>query len=433
MPQMKPRSISPRFRNGAFALLFLISGAAIDRFLPTVTDVTASDQQLADQPSYETLEELWQVIHDQWPLPEDIDDQALIMGAAKGMIDALGDDGHSRFVPSEDAEEFYTESSGTYSGIGVEMDFRDARPRVVWAFPNSPALAAGLRQGDSILAVDGEDTMFATAEEVAGMLLGEAGTQVSVTYLREGASLPATVVITRGSIDVPIVTWRMLPGEIAQIRLIDFSAKATSEMQRVLSEIRESKAKGVILDLRGNGGGLLAQAIGVASEFMDEGNVLFQQQNRDGSVNPVQTLGRKGSWLDGPLVVLIDRESASAAEILASSLSENDRATTIGEKTFGTGTVLTPFTLEDGSIAVLGTALWLSSDGDQLWKEGVEPDLKVVLPTSVFPSRPADGPMATLEDLKDSGDSQLITGLRTIMEVIEAEEGNVTPEATPAA
>jgi len=408
-----------RLRIGALAALTFVAGANIDRLADLSPVAQAQDTTLADQSSYATLEEVWQVIHEQWPLADQIDDQALVMGAAQGMIAALGDDGHSRFIPAEDAAEFYDDSSGMYSGIGVEMDFRDARPRVMWAFPGSPAEAAGLKQGDTILEVDGEDTMFATSADVADMLLGESGTDVSVTFMPQNATESQTVVITRGRITVPTVTWRMLPGNVAQIRLVDFSANASSMMHEALAEIDAAGGEGVILDLRGNGGGLLAQAIGVASEFMDEGAVLYQQQNRDGTVYPVNTLGRDGAWLDKPLVVLIDRESASAAEIVASSLEENGRAVTVGEKTFGTGTVLTPFNLEDGSIALLGTALWLSPDGDQLWKEGVEPVIKVVLPTSVFPNRPADGPMPTVERLKDSGDIQLIAALRQVKSEME--------------
>ena len=353
-------------------------------------DTADADSSLTGSPEFATLEQTWGLIHDEWALPNEVDNAALLYGAAGGMIDALGDDGHSRFLDPDDAKQFAEATSGEYTGIGVEIDFRRERPVIVAPIDGSPAAAAGVRSGDTILTIDGTETDRLDPEDVADLLLGDEGTEVTVSLLGRGGSASRELTLTRRKIELVPVSWRMMPGKIAHVRIAEFSVGATEELEKALAAARQAAAVGIVLDLRDNPGGLVSEAIGVASEFMDEGATLFQQQGRDGKPLPVETIGRDGLWLDKPLVVLVNGGSASAAEIVGGSLRDNRRATLLGETTFGTGTVLTPFAQPDGSTVLLGTALWLSADGERLWKEGVEPDREVAMPLDAIPSRPAD-------------------------------------------
>jgi carboxyl-terminal processing protease len=170
---------------------------------------------------------------------------------------------------------------------------------------------------------------------------------------------------------------------------------------------RAEGAERLILDLRGNPGGLVPEVIGVASQFLDEGVTIFQEQGREGEPKLIKTVGRLGQWLDLALVVLIDDQSASGAEVLAAALRENGRATLVGETTFGTGTVLSTFPQDDGSSVVLGTAFWLTPEGEHVWQNGVDPDQFVTLAPNAFPSRPEDDPELTAAELTDTEDDQL--------------------------
>jgi carboxyl-terminal processing protease len=192
----------------------------------------------------------------------------------------------------------------------------------------------------------------------------------------------------------------------------------------VREALREGKAAGaeaVILDLRNNPGGLVFEAIGVNSQFLPNGTTLYQEQDKDGDTKPVETVGNDGEWLDGPLVVLINEQSASAAEITSSALKAADRAQLIGETTFGTGTVLLPFKLDDGSIAMLGTDLWLTADGEQIWKIGVPPTIEVALEPGVTVDVPSlhEGDSIDEEAFSLIEDSQLTAGYDQALKELE--------------
>ncbi len=373
-----------------------------------------ADSSLTGNPTFATLEETWNLIHSEWALPDEIDEDALIYGAAAGMVDALGDEGHSRFMSPEETQSFDESSRGEYTGIGVEIDFRGERPTVVAPFDGSPADRAGIHSGDTLISINGTETDRIDQTEVADLLLGEKGTPVTVEVFTPGESATRELTIIRDRIVIAPVSWRMLPDNIAQVRLSQFSAGAARDLHGALVAAKTAGATGIVFDLRDNTGGLLNEAVGVASEFLPEGSVIFQQQNRDGSVNPVKTVGRSGAWQQGGLVVLINGGSASAAEIVGGAIASNERAETIGERTYGTGTVLVPFNQEDGSSVLLGTALWLDPDGNRLWKEGVEPDRVVKMPLDAWPSRPSDDADMTREDLAASEDLQLRAAVESL-------------------
>jgi len=271
----------------------------------------------------------------------------------------------------------------------------------------SPARAAGLLPGDVIAAVEGVSTRRIDLPGLRDLILGNEGDQLTLTIERSSEPVPLEIEVMRQTIDLDPVTWRWLPEKTVHMRVTSFEPGVNQEVRDALETIRAEGAERLILDLRGNPGGLVPEVIGVASQFLDEGSTIFQEQARDEEARAIKTVGRTGQWLDMALVVLIDDESASGAEVLAAALRENGRAELIGETTFGTGTVLSTFPQDDGSSVVLATAFWLTPDGDHVWQEGVEPDQFVTLARDAFPSRPEDDPDVTASELEDSADAQL--------------------------
>lgn len=407
----KPRRRAPRFAHrvalttaiaGAFGL-----GVLAGHGLPVGWGSAAAQTSLTGRPEFATLEKTWELIHERWADPAELDDAALIYGAARGMVDAIGDEGHSAFLDPTDAAEFAEESESQFVGIGVEVDARCGVPVVAATMPNSPARAAGLEPGDIIAAVDGAQTRQMEIDGLRDAILGSEGDTLTLTIERPGEMQPFDVDLVRASIARQPVTWRWLPNKTVQLRVTGFEPGVAQQVRSALGAARDAGAQRLILDLRGNPGGLVPEVIGVASQFMDEGATIFQEQGRDEAPKPILTVGRTGKWLDLALVVLIDGQSASGAEVLAAALSDNERAELIGDTTFGTGTVLETFPQDDGSSLVLGTAFWLTPDGEHIWQQGVEPDQFVALDPTVFPSRPEDDPELTVTELKASDDVQL--------------------------
>ena len=387
---------------GAFALGLLAGGGGVGG-----TGDAVAESSLAGRPEFATLEETWELIHEEWPDPEQIDDAALVYGAAKGMVAAIGDEGHSGFLDPTSAKEMEEAQKAEYVGIGVEVDSRCGVPVVASTMTGSPAEAAGLRPGDVIAEVNDVSTRRLDMRGLRELILGKEGDQLTLTIERPSEPNPLRIDITRQEIELHPVTWRWLPESTVQLRITDFQAGVNQQVRSALETVRQAGARRLILDLRGNPGGLVPEVIGVASEFLDEGSTVFLEKERDQDAHPIKTVGRTGHWLDLALVVLIDDDSASGAEVLAAALRDNGRAQLIGETTFGTGTVLTTFPQVDGSSVVLATAFWLTPDGDLVWKEGVEPNQFVTLARDAFPSRPEDDPELTASELEGSTDAQL--------------------------
>jgi carboxyl-terminal processing protease len=248
---------------------------------------------------------------------------------------------------------------------------------------------------------------------VIGRILGPAGTQVTLTVLTPDTGLTRDVTLTRAHITLHNVVWQRLPGtNVAHLRIVAFSKGVTDDLKQALTEIQQQGLTGIVLDLRNDPGGLLDEAVGVASQFLGSGNVLLEK-DAQGKVTevPVQ---KGGLALDTPLIVLVNEGTASAAEIVSGALQDAGRATLVGETTFGTGTVLNQFGLSDGSALLLATEEWLTPNGRLIWHQGIAPDEAVALPTGTAPVLPEAEAGMTPEQLQASGDAQLLRALELL-------------------
>jgi carboxyl-terminal processing protease len=354
--------------------------------------------------------EAWGLARDRYVESEAAEPDQMTAGAINGMLDTLGDEGHTRFLSAEEAEEWDEALRGSFEGIGAYIDVRDGQTIIVAPIEGSPAEQAGLRAGDVILAVNGEPTTGWTVDDLSNAVRGPKGTDVTLRVLHPDASEPVEVVITRTEVEIPSVSWKLIEGDVAMVKLSSFDDDAGRELQDALTAARAQGASSIVLDLRNNPGGLLDQAITVASQFLPEGTPVLVEENRDGE-RETTTAREGGVATDLPLIVLINENSASSSEIVSGALQDAGRATLIGEKTFGTGTVLTPYRLSDGSRLLLGTEQWLTPDGRLIRGQGIEPDELVALPDDVAPLTPTEAAALTADALRSSDDTQLSRAL----------------------
>ncbi|PLS76960.1 MAG: S41 family peptidase, partial [Chloroflexi bacterium] len=279
-------------------------------------------------------------------------------------------------------------------------------PTVTAPIEGSPAEAAGIKAGDIILSVNGESTRGLELEEVVNKVRGKPGTTVTLEIQHLDQEAPVELTVTRAAVNVPAVTWRMLPGKVGLIKLSQFQEKATAELKRALKEAKEQGAEKLILDVRNNPGGLLNQAVSVTSQFLPEGEVLLRVRERDGTEDVYKT-NESNPETELPVVVLINQGSASSAEIFSGALQDYGRAKLIGVQTPGAGSVLSPFQLDDGSAVYLGTAEWLTPKGRQIRNEGIEPDITVSLPLDVYPLTPTTAKDLSVEEIRQTEDTQI--------------------------
>jgi carboxyl-terminal processing protease len=315
--------------------------------------------------------ETWNIVHEDF-VDQPVDDIALMQGAIRGMLDALGDE--QTFYMDPDVYESEASSlSGEYQGIGAQVDTSGEYLTVISPFEGSPAQAVGLRPGDMIIAIDGEDMSDYTPEEARQRVLGPEGTKVVLTIAREGESEPLDFTITRALITVESVTGEMLENDIAYVDINSFGDNTTRELRDKLDELLLENPKGILIDLRFNPGGFLITSVEVMSEFVDEGVVLIEQYG-DGTRDVYNALGN-GKATDLPLVVLINEGSASASEILAGTLQDYERAKLVGVQSYGKGSVQTwqPLSNNQGA-ARITIAKWLTPNERAIDGVGLTPD-----------------------------------------------------------
>ncbi len=360
----------------------------------------------ADAPAdFGVFWEALQLVKDRYVDTSKLGDENLTWGAIRGMVDSLGDTGHTVFLTPDEVQAQTEQLSGRISGIGIMVDTRSGVPLIISVFDGSPADKAGLRAGDLIISVDGQPTERLTVDEVIQHVRGQAGTTVTIGIRHRDGTTDAYPIV-RADIEVPQVSWAFVPGtKVADIRLAQFSQGAADGVRAALTEAVDQGATGVALDLRGNPGGLVDEAVSIASLFLPEGTV-YQEADRSGSRQSVAVTGSP-VVPDLPLVVLADYGSASSAEILAAALQDNGRAQVVGQRTFGTGTVLNVFPLSDGSAIRLGVIEWLTPDGKGIFDTGITPDIEVALPADGTPSDPSELENETRKEFRKGTDTQL--------------------------
>jgi len=360
--------------------------------------------------------EVWQITDEHFVDAEALNYPTMTEGAINGMLNSLGDEGHTRFLSAEAAQQWDESLSGEFEGIGAYLDIVEGQSIVVLPIEGSPAEKAGLQAGDLIMEVDGHETRGWTIEELVSRIRGPQGSTVTLTVQHEDEKELVDIAIKRDTIEVPSVRWAMLPNDVALIQLDSFQQRAAEEIEQALIEAKAEGAHMLILDLRNNQGGFVHEAIGVASQFLPEDTTVLLEEDRSG-----ETTARKayagGEALDIPMVVLINFYTASSAEIVSGALQDMERAQLVGERTVGTGTVLTTYTLEDGSKLLLGTMQWLTPDGRLIRKEGIMPDVEVELPAGVSGLLPTEASKLSAEELRQSDDVQLVKAFELLNEL----------------
>lgn len=337
---------------------------------------SASDR-FSSASNYSIIGETYDVIRDNYVLQENFSDEELVWGAAWGMVETLGDTDHSRFMNPEEATDHNQRSNNELIGIGVSIDLTGDYLLVRYPLKNSPALEAGIQPGDIILEIDGVDLTGMDLREAADLISGEEGTDVTLVLQHANEEETYEVTITRALIYTDPVQYAMLPNNVLWLRLDQFSSGSSSRVVEGLQWGIENDMTGVILDLRGNPGGYVIEALGIVSQFLPAGTPVYQEADMNGVTRTVSTIGNKGLWLEGDLTVLVDENSASASEMTSSALMETGRAELVGKTTAGTGTVLLPFDLSDGSMVMIGIELFLTGQGTDIYMIGVHPTHQV--------------------------------------------------------
>ena len=328
--------------------------------------------------SFDLFWEAWDLIQQDFygELPSE---EEITYGAIRGATEAL-DDPYTAFIDPAAAEHRRQTEGGSYEGIGALVTMEDGRLIIVEPFEGGPADTAGLRPDDIVLQVDETPIENMSIYEAIALILGPAGTEVRLTVLREGEE-PLEVPVIRAQIDIPVVEWELLPEDIGYISMFDFSTDATAKVAGAIEELLAEDAKGLILDLRGNPGGYLDEAVLTAGLFLPQDSVVLIERTKEEEVIFTPAYYHSPAPIAGdiPIVVLVDGGSASASEIVAGAVRDHGRAVLIGEQTFGKGSVQLVHTLSNGAELRVTKARWFTPNYEAIHGEGLEPDIIVEL------------------------------------------------------
>ena len=367
----------------AVANTFQSPQVRLERSSPFAATTRTSPREFA------LLDEVWTILNEDFVEPKALDPSKLGRGAVDGLITALGDS-HTTYIDAETFQAEQTGIRGSYEGIGAHVAMADGALTIVAPIAGSPAEAVGIRAGDKILAVEGNSIQGMSLTDAVNIIKGPRGTKVTLEILHEGATRSQTVVVTRGEIKPQSVILRFLPEGYAHLRIVQFTQRTSAEVKDALKEVKDKKAAGIILDLRNNPGGLLDTTVEVANQFLKGGDAGYQV-DRNGRKETLR-LTNDGEALDIPVVVLVNRGSASGSELLAGALQDRGRAVLIGTRTFGKGSVNHLRQLSDGSALYVTIGRWLTPNGRQIEGNGLTPDIPLEM---------------TEEDVKNQKDPQL--------------------------
>jgi len=320
--------------------------------------------------------EAWQKIQQTYIEPGKIDIQKMIYGAIEGMVKSLGDP-HTVFFTPEENKKFLEDVSGRFEGIGAEIGIKKGQLQVISPLEGTPAQEAGLRAGDKILKIGETFSADLTVDQAVDLIRGPKGTEVTLTILRDEWDNSKDIKIKRAVIEVPSLKWELKEGDIAYIKLYQFSEKVSSDFIWAAMDILNSPAKKIVLDLRNNPGGYLEMAQDIAGWFLKKGDIVVIEDFGGKKDQDIYKADGNAKFLDYPMVILINQGTASASEILASALRDDRAIKIIGETSFGKGSVQELEKLTDDSSLKITVARWLTPKGDLIEGKGLEPDVKV--------------------------------------------------------
>jgi carboxyl-terminal processing protease len=340
----------------------------------------------------------WNKVYEKFPDKERLDVQKMIYGAISGMVETLGDP-HTKFFTPKETEEFKKGMKGTFEGVGMQIGIREEQLQVISPIRGTPAYKAELRPGDKIIKIDGILTVNMTTTEAVELIRGEKGTIVILTIFRDSWNESREIEIKRGIIEIPSSSWELIDGNIAHLRFYNFIGRINEDFRNIATEIIESPAEKIILDLRNNSGGCLRSAKYIAGWFLKRGQVITIKDSGEIYEQKIYKSRGPSRLLDYPIVVLINRGSASASEILAAALRDNRGIKLIGETSFGKGSVQEVISLKDGASLKITIANWLTPKGELITEKGLKPD-KII--------------EKTVEDFEQERDPQLDKAIEII-------------------
>jgi carboxyl-terminal processing protease len=352
-------------RSGA--LSFLTGGPSAS----AIQSGTPSELQTTFRPFWEA----WDIVHREYA-DQPVDDVALMQGAIRGMLQALGDP-HTAYMTPDEVAIASTHLDGELEGIGATVETAGSYTRIVSPLPGSPAEQVGVLPGDLIIKINGEDIADQALTTVVSKVRGPAGSSVVLTIQREGESDLLEFTIVRAKITIPSVESQLLRGNVGYVKINSFGDKTDGELSKQLRDLMAQRPVGLILDLRGNPGGYLTTAVDVVSQFIPDGVVMLERFG-DGREKTYTAEGN-GIATDIPLVVLVDKGSASASEIVAGAIQDRQRGTIVGEQSYGKGSVQQPHNLSgpNGGEVRVTIARWLTPNGNWIHKTGITPDVAV--------------------------------------------------------
>jgi carboxyl-terminal processing protease len=357
-----------------FPLVLLFVGMALGFFLAAqwVPSVSAVPRQ--DYESLEAFTNILSIVKKNYV--EDVETKNLVNGAINGMLSSL--DPHSAYLTPDLYKELQMDTQGRFGGLGIEITVRGGILTVVSPIEDTPAAKAGVKPGDQIFKIEDEFTKDMTLVDAVKKMRGPKGTKITISIKREGVPELIDFTLTRDTIRVQSVRSRNLEEGYGYIRLAQFQERTDRDLQRALEKMAAEKGglKGLVLDLRNNPGGLLTQAVRVSDLFLDSGMVVYTE-GRIESQKQKYFAQKEGSWLEFPMVVLVNGGSASASEIVAGALQDHKRAVVLGTKTFGKGSVQTILPLDDSSALRLTTARYFTPKGRSIQATGIVPDIIV--------------------------------------------------------
>lgn len=371
-------------------IVLVLGTSGITIFALTVGEKKVVEVRTPDHEEFQKLFDAYDKVGTEYY--KDVDEDALVDGAVKGMIDALGDP-YSDYMVKEEATQFNDSISSSFDGIGAEVQESDGQIIIVSPIKNSPAEKAGLLPNDIIKTVDGKSIAGMSVTEAVQLIRGERGSEVTLQYQRGKDAKLHNITLVRAEIPLETVYAKMTKNKIAHIQITSFADNTYQEFLAKLNEMESKGMKGLVLDVRQDPGGVLTTAISISSLFVKTGEPIMQLEYKDGKKEVINA--QDGRKVTVPTSVLIDGGSASASEILAAALSEKANVKLVGEKSFGKGTMQSANKLEDGSTLKYTTGKWLTPEGNWIHEKGITPDYAVKYPS--YASLPYLDPSKTMK------------------------------------